>query len=62
MAKGAKKESCDTLVYCSALNCVNNKQEFCDSKVIHLQGCSPDADNVFGCSEFVEQAPKEQNG
>jgi len=60
------EKTCGTLIYCTALACVNNNQlsscpegqGLCSNETIHLQGCTPDADNVFGCSEFAEQALK----
>ena len=53
----------DTLIYCTALTCANNnqmtkEQGVCGTESVHLRGCTPDADNVFGCSEFIEQALK----
>ena len=58
----AEVEKRGTLIYCTALNCKNNNQlvgcpknkGLCGADTIHAQGCTPEADNVFGCSEFVE--------
>lgn len=57
-----------TLIYCTVLVCANNiqlvgcpeGQGMCSIESIHLQGCTPDADNILGCSEFTEQALKSQ--
>ena len=50
-------------IYCQAVYCKNNSKAasrhkgfvLCKLTEIHLQGCSPDADNVFVCADFVEK-------
>ncbi len=46
----------NTQIYCTASTCQHNDrlQGMCAAKTVHMQGCSPDADNVFGCSEFED--------
>lgn len=52
--QSALKEQSNTLVYCQAVTCKHNDTDKCVAETIHLQGCTPDADNIFGCSEFKE--------
>ena len=63
---GLKPADCDcrfpkepqktTLIYCKAVVCAYQDNGRCRAESVHLEGCTPDADNVFACSEFVEQA------
>jgi len=48
----------EVLIYCDAYNCDNNHKGKCHADTIHLQVCTPDADNVLGCSEFLESIQK----
>ena len=44
-----------TEIRCDIVTCDNrNSLGFCVQKTIHLQGCTPEADNVVACSEFYE--------
>lgn len=49
-----------TKINCKSISCSNNKRGVCSAAEIHLQGCTPDADNVFACNEFTEEQSKEQ--
>ncbi len=42
-------------VFCTMEVCQHNEQKRCIAEAIHLEGCTPDADNVFACSEFCEK-------
>ncbi len=55
----AKKEEPEQAVriFCSARDCLHNSQKRCSAETIHLQNCTPDNANVFGCSEFEEEKP-----
>ena len=45
-----------TKIICHVESCkYRNKEGVCIHTSIHLQGCTPDADNVVACSEFLEQ-------
>jgi len=44
-----------TEIHCQALTCKNNNQGVCGAETVHMHGCTPDSDNIFACSEFVEQ-------
>ena len=51
----------ETRIICNVKSCEHcGKSGICDCACIHLQPCSTEADNVVGCSEFLdkEQAPK----
>ncbi len=41
-------------IFCTTKFCQHNEQGECTAEAIHLEGCTPDADNVFACSEFGE--------
>lgn len=41
-------------ILCDVRSCKHCKDGVCKHTTIHLQGCSPDADNVIACSEFCE--------
>lgn len=45
-----------TRIICHVVSCNwrDKKESVCTHTSIHLQGCSPDADNVVVCSEFWE--------
>ena len=46
----------NTRIFCTAQSCRHNggDTKMCGAETIHLQSCSPDAANIFGCSEFEE--------
>jgi len=44
-----------TRIICHVESCSCRTAGMCKATTIHLQPCSPDADNVVGCSEFTEK-------
>ena len=42
-------------VFCTTEVCQHNEQKRCTAETIHLEGCTPEADNMFACSEFCEK-------
>ena len=50
------------IIYCTALACCHNSNSFCGADAIHLQGCTPEADNVFSCSEFTDMSYRQEKG
>lgn len=44
-----------TKVICHVESCSCRAAGVCKATIIRLQPCTPDADNVVGCSEFKEK-------
>jgi hypothetical protein len=49
-----------TRIYCDVKSCSKRSEEgICESETIHLNACTPDADNIVGCSEFEDNSKGE---
>jgi hypothetical protein len=50
----------ETRIYCDVKSCKNQSEKgICEAETIHLNACTPDADNVVGCAEFDDKSDGE---